>query len=193
MARQFYPNENPLGQRIQMGNGSKPAEIVGIAGDVRDQELEAKGRPAVYEPAAQVPFNTMYFGIRASGDPAALIAGRARLHPRTGCRTAPRWHGHGGRTGGDVALAAPLRDAADGHLRRARADPRHGRHLRSDRVFGDPGDPGDRDPHGARRTAGRRARDGVRLCGAADCRRVSSSAAPRLWARDASSLRSSSK
>jgi putative ABC transport system permease protein len=73
-ARQFYPNENPLGQRIQMGNGSKPAEIVGVAGDVRDQELEAKGRPAVYEPAAQVPFNTMYFGIRAAGDPAALIA-----------------------------------------------------------------------------------------------------------------------
>ena len=58
-----------------MGNGSKPAEIVGIAGDVRDQELEAKGRPAVYEPAAQVPFNTMYFGVRAAGDPAALIPG----------------------------------------------------------------------------------------------------------------------
>ena len=69
MARQFYANENPLGQRIQMGNGSKPAEIVGIAGDVRDQELETKGRPAVYEPAAQVPFGTMYFGVRAAGDP----------------------------------------------------------------------------------------------------------------------------
>jgi putative ABC transport system permease protein len=74
MARQFYANENPLGQRIQMGNGSKPAEIVGIAGDVRDQQLESKGRPAVYEPAAQIPFNAMYFGVRTSGDPAALIA-----------------------------------------------------------------------------------------------------------------------
>jgi putative ABC transport system permease protein len=73
MARQFYANENPLGQRIQMGNGSKPAEIVGVAGDVRDQELEAKGRPAVYEPAAQVPFSAMYFGIRTSGEVASLI------------------------------------------------------------------------------------------------------------------------
>jgi putative ABC transport system permease protein len=72
-ARQFYPNENPLGQRIRMGNGSKPAEIVGIAGDVRDQELESKGRPAVYEPAAQIPFGTMYFGVRAAGDPSSLI------------------------------------------------------------------------------------------------------------------------
>jgi putative ABC transport system permease protein len=74
MARQFYANENPLGQRIQMGNGSRPAEIVGIVGDVRDEELESKGRPAVYEPAAQVPFDDMYFGIRTAGDPAALIA-----------------------------------------------------------------------------------------------------------------------
>jgi putative ABC transport system permease protein len=73
MARQFYANENPIGQRIQMGNGTKPAEIVGIVGDVRDQELESKGRPAVYQPAEQVPFGTMYFGIRATGDPAALI------------------------------------------------------------------------------------------------------------------------
>ena len=69
------PTKIPLGQRIQMGNGSKPAEIVGVAGDVRDQELEAKGRPAVYEPAAQVPFNAMYFGVRTSGDVSSLIPG----------------------------------------------------------------------------------------------------------------------
>jgi putative ABC transport system permease protein len=81
LARQFYANENPLGQRIRMGNGSKPAEIVGIAGDVRDQELEDKGRPAVYEPAAQIPFNAMYFGIRTAGDPASLIASvRTAIH-----------------------------------------------------------------------------------------------------------------
>ena len=73
MARQFYANENPLGQRIQMGNGSKPAEIVGIVRDVRDQELEATGRPAVYEPARRFPSARMYFGVRTAGDPAALI------------------------------------------------------------------------------------------------------------------------
>ena len=81
MARQFYPGENPLGQRIQMGNGSKPAEIVGIVGDVRDQELESMGRPAVYEPAAQVPFGSMYFGVRTAQDPAELISGvRGTIH-----------------------------------------------------------------------------------------------------------------
>ena len=73
MARQFYPNENPLGQRIQMGNGSKPSEIVGIVGDVRDQQLEEIGRPAVYQAATQVTFGTMYFGVRSAADPSALI------------------------------------------------------------------------------------------------------------------------
>jgi len=37
------PTRIPLGQRIQMGQRLQPAEIVGVAGDVRDQELEAKG------------------------------------------------------------------------------------------------------------------------------------------------------
>jgi putative ABC transport system permease protein len=74
MARKFYPNENALGQRIRMGNGSKPAEIVGIVGDVREQKLETKGLPAVYEPAAQIPFAFMYFAIRTEPDPATLIS-----------------------------------------------------------------------------------------------------------------------
>ena len=74
MARQDYPNDDPIGQRIQMGNGSKPAEIVGIVGDVRDQALESKGRPAVYEPAAQGPFGGMYFGVRTAVDPETVIS-----------------------------------------------------------------------------------------------------------------------
>jgi putative ABC transport system permease protein len=74
-ARHFYRNENPLGQRIQMSNGSQPAEIVGIVGDVRDQELNSLGRATIYEPAAQVPFRGMYFGVRTDGDIAGLIAG----------------------------------------------------------------------------------------------------------------------
>jgi putative ABC transport system permease protein len=75
MARQFYPDENPLGQIIRIGNGTKPAQIVGIAGDVRDTELESKGRAAMYQPAAQSPFGSMYFAVRTERDPAAAIAG----------------------------------------------------------------------------------------------------------------------
>lgn len=73
MARKFYAGENPLGQRIKMGNGSKPAEIIGVVGDVHDQELQSNGQAAVYEPAAQVPFADMYFAVRSERDPAASI------------------------------------------------------------------------------------------------------------------------
>ena len=74
MARQYYPGANPIGQHLTVGNGSdRPAEIIGIAGDVRDQQLESLGRPAIYYPATQDPFGSMYFGVRTAGDPAALI------------------------------------------------------------------------------------------------------------------------
>jgi putative ABC transport system permease protein len=75
MAHRFYPGENPLGQVIQMGNGTRPAQIVGVAGDVRDTELESKGRAAMYQPAGQAPFGSMYFAVRTERDPAAAIAG----------------------------------------------------------------------------------------------------------------------
>jgi putative ABC transport system permease protein len=79
MAREFYRNENPLGQRLSIGD-NKPSEIVGIVGDVRNEELDRNGRAAVYEPAAQNPNTSMYFAVRAVQDPAALIPGvRAAL------------------------------------------------------------------------------------------------------------------
>jgi len=60
MARQFYPNENPLGQRLKMGGSANaPAEIVGVVGDVRDRQLESKGRATVYQPAAEYPNTSM--------------------------------------------------------------------------------------------------------------------------------------
>jgi len=73
MARQFYANENPLGQFIRI-SGSKPAGIVGIIADVRDQQLASKGRPAVYQSALQAADEPMAYAVRTSGDPASLIA-----------------------------------------------------------------------------------------------------------------------
>jgi putative ABC transport system permease protein len=43
-------------------------------GDVRDVQLEATGMPAVYEPAPQIPFGTMFFAVRTTRDPVALIS-----------------------------------------------------------------------------------------------------------------------
>jgi putative ABC transport system permease protein len=82
LAKKYYPNENPLGQRINFGGPvDKAPEIIGIVGDVRDSELESKGRAAVYQPESQSVVNSMFFALRTSGDPETLIPGvRAVFH-----------------------------------------------------------------------------------------------------------------
>lgn len=62
MAREFWPNADPVGTRIVLGKRvggpflDEPVrEIVGVVGDVRDSALEDEVRPIVYVPIAQMP------------------------------------------------------------------------------------------------------------------------------------------
>jgi putative ABC transport system permease protein len=60
LAKQYWPNENPVGQRITIGAGVGPAfaeparEIIGVVGDVRSQGLDTPPDPTMYVPVAQV-------------------------------------------------------------------------------------------------------------------------------------------
>src|SRR5437879_7281659 len=60
LAKQFWPNSDPVGQRITIGKGvgpefeEPPREIIGIVGDVRNQGLDNKPDPFMYIPVAQV-------------------------------------------------------------------------------------------------------------------------------------------
>ena len=62
MARMFWPNGDPLRDRLLVGRGMRPEydsdpvrQIVGIVGDIRDARLDATPRPAMYVPVAQLP------------------------------------------------------------------------------------------------------------------------------------------
>ena len=62
MARMFWPNADPLKDRLLVGRGMRPEydkdpirQIVGVVGDIRDARLDATPRPAMYVPAAQLP------------------------------------------------------------------------------------------------------------------------------------------
>jgi putative ABC transport system permease protein len=57
------------------GDGNKPSEIVGIVGDVRHEDLESKVPVVVYETESQSTFDSMYFGVRTTGNPESLISG----------------------------------------------------------------------------------------------------------------------
>jgi putative ABC transport system permease protein len=59
MARVYFPNQNPLGKRLEFGfppDGWAAREIVGIVGDVRDVALGQNPGPMMYVPYAQAPF-----------------------------------------------------------------------------------------------------------------------------------------
>jgi predicted permease len=61
MARQYWPDGNPIGERLTIGRGlgpgmeEPPREIVGVVGDVRDGALNREPNPIMYVPWAQLP------------------------------------------------------------------------------------------------------------------------------------------
>jgi predicted permease len=78
-ARRYWPNENPIGQRISIGAVDDWREIVGVAGDTRHEGLDADPDPAAYLPERQL-FQSLGAGfertatlvIRTTGDVASV-------------------------------------------------------------------------------------------------------------------------
>ena len=68
MAKKHWPNEDAIGQRINIGRGLGPEfedstrEIVGIVGDVREQGLDRAAPGVMYVPSSQVPDGLMRLG-----------------------------------------------------------------------------------------------------------------------------------
>ena len=61
LAKRFWPEQNPLGKEILIGNGlgpklaDEPRRIIGVVGDVRDQDLSQEPEPTMIIPDAQMP------------------------------------------------------------------------------------------------------------------------------------------
>ena len=163
LARQFFPNDDPLGHQLVLGKGlgapfeTEPVrQIVGVVGDVHDSELNRAPAPTTYIPQAQVSEGLMSWIARATFTTWVV---RTRVEPlRAGeqHRTdAPR--GEPGRARLTCALdgrcAVAVDDARDvqhggaDHLRRGRAAAGDDRHLRPDDLRRAAANPGDRHPH----------------------------------------------
>jgi putative ABC transport system permease protein len=80
LARQNFPNEDPIGKRIRPGissyEGEKPTmrEIVGVVGDVKNRSLSKEAKSSFYVPQTQVPFSEMTFVVRTTNDPHTMIS-----------------------------------------------------------------------------------------------------------------------
>lgn len=78
-ARQYFPNEDPIGKRIHPGissienEDSTMREVVGVVGDVRNRGLDTEARAAYYVPHTQVPFSQMVVVAKTMNEPRSLI------------------------------------------------------------------------------------------------------------------------
>jgi putative ABC transport system permease protein len=68
LAREYWPNESPLGKRIRFGppEDNEPWHtVVGVVGAVRHAQLDAETRKSVYLPLAQIPVNGLSIVVQA--------------------------------------------------------------------------------------------------------------------------------
>ena len=79
-ARKYFPDQDPLGKRIKMGETAESSypwmTVVGVVGDVRHASLEAEGSPELYRPFLHNPDmeNRMTFAVRTTQSPEAMTA-----------------------------------------------------------------------------------------------------------------------
>jgi predicted permease len=79
LARQTFPGQDPIGQRIGCGLDKwtmEPMTIVGVVGDVRESSPGAPPEPMMYMPLEQHPFraNEVQVILRTAGPPAGFSA-----------------------------------------------------------------------------------------------------------------------
>ncbi|MGB6875347.1 MAG: FtsX-like permease family protein [Candidatus Acidiferrales bacterium] len=72
LARQFWPDEDPVGQKIQFGEQHKMCTIVGVVNDVKMYQLRGRPQREMYVPLAQFPSPTLGFVARAAGNAQSL-------------------------------------------------------------------------------------------------------------------------
>ena len=80
LARQHWPNQDPIGQEIEFGNmdgNLKPLTIVGVVGDVRARGLDFPPSPIIY-------VNYRQRGLNANSSPTILMRSSAPLATTAG-------------------------------------------------------------------------------------------------------------
>lgn len=85
MAKQFWPNKNPIGRQVGLASSSFPLmTIVGIAADVKHLSLREDPGPEMYVPFTQRPYPSMLvmnMVLRSKTNPATVVtAARQAIH-----------------------------------------------------------------------------------------------------------------
>lgn len=74
LAHRYWPNENPIGKHVLLGRQTAPAEVVGVAADVKNSGLAVASQPQLYLPFPQLPWGNMNLLVRTDVDPHSLVS-----------------------------------------------------------------------------------------------------------------------
>ncbi|MGA2135345.1 MAG: FtsX-like permease family protein [Bryobacteraceae bacterium] len=77
LARRYWPDADPVGQRIKLGSGQRlnsasDLAIVGVVGDIRSDGFDAASVPHIYLSEPQAPAYGSVVYLRTAGDPGTL-------------------------------------------------------------------------------------------------------------------------
>lgn len=74
LAHRFWLNQNPIGKHILVGRQTTPAEIVGVAADLKNSGLAVDAQPQLYLPFPQLPWGNMNLLVRTNLEPHAMAS-----------------------------------------------------------------------------------------------------------------------
>ncbi|HEV2349240.1 MAG TPA: ABC transporter permease [Terriglobia bacterium] len=77
MAKHYWPNQDPVGQRVIYSRENITAEVVGVVGSVKYSGLNSGSASEMYVPYTQRPWPSMTLEVRAASDP-SMLAGAVR-------------------------------------------------------------------------------------------------------------------
>jgi predicted permease len=74
LAQRFWPNQDPLGKRVGLGEKESWRTIVGVIHDAKEFSVDKDVPIGVYFPVAQIPIRSMFVVVRTSSAPEAMTA-----------------------------------------------------------------------------------------------------------------------
>jgi predicted permease len=72
LAKQFWPNQDPIGHQLRLSEQPITCTVVGIVGDIKMYNLRQRPEPQMYVPLTQFPSAALGFVVRTTGNPTTL-------------------------------------------------------------------------------------------------------------------------
>jgi putative ABC transport system permease protein len=74
LARRYWPGQNAVGKHVLIGRQPAPAEVVGVAANVKNRGLAVDPQAQIYFPFPQLPWGNMNLLVRTATDPHDMVS-----------------------------------------------------------------------------------------------------------------------